>query len=369
MTTHSGKKNILIICPSPKGTNPGQRLKYEQYLSAFEEAGYVITISSFQSKRFWKIIYKEGYILEKIFWTFIGYCKRTYDLMRLPFYDGVYIFMAITPIGPPIFERLAHFLNKRIIFDIEDMAFISASSEANRWIEKLKGKKKYYYLVKNAQHVITSSPGLSKTINHLNANNTPITATFDTDRFVPATNYSNDAVLTIGWTGSHSTIQYLHLLDNVFIALAKQRKFKLIVISNSQYECDGLDIEIENIQWTEKNEVTDLQRIDIGVYPVPIEPWVLGKSGCKTITYMSMGIPSVSTAYGNAAETVVDDEENGFLVLNEIDWVERLKDLIDSQELRKQIATNARMKAVNCFSVEANKKIYLKIFEEVFNSN
>lgn len=364
MTSQFEQKRILIICPSPKGTNPGQRLKYEQYLSAFEEAGYVITISSFQSKRFWKIIYKEGYIFEKIFWTFIGYCKRTYDLMRLPFYDGAYIFMAITPIGPPIFEGLAHFLNKKIIFDIEDMAFISASSEANRWMEKLKGTKKYYYLVKRARHVITSSPGLSKTINHLNANNTPITATFDTNRFVPKTDYSNDDVLTIGWTGSHSTIQYLHLLDNVFIALAKQRKFKLLVISNSQYECEGLDI--ENVQWTEKNEVSDLQRIDIGVYPVPIEPWVLGKSGCKTITYMSMGIPSVSTAYGNAKETVVDDEENGFLVLEDIDWVERLKQLIDSQELRKQIGAKARVKAVGCFSVEANKSKYLKIFEEVF---
>jgi len=29
------KKNILIVCPYPENTAPGQRLKYEQYLEYF----------------------------------------------------------------------------------------------------------------------------------------------------------------------------------------------------------------------------------------------------------------------------------------------------------------------------------------------
>ena len=72
------RKKILILCPSPEGTAATQRLKYEQYLSLLEKDGYDFTISSFQTNRFWSIIYKPGRIVEKIFWTVIGYCIRIF---------------------------------------------------------------------------------------------------------------------------------------------------------------------------------------------------------------------------------------------------------------------------------------------------
>jgi len=267
------RRKILILCPSPVGTNPGQRLKYEQYFDSWKQEGYDITISSFQTKRFWDIIYKPGFILEKIFWTLFGYLKRILDLFRIPFYDGLYIFMSVTPFGPPIFETIVLALNRNVIFDVEDMAFMSHASEANKWIAKLKGSKKYYYLVKNAKFVITSSVGLTNFVGPYNKNVLDITATFNTDRFLPVEHYKNKEEITIGWTGSHSTIPYLHLLDNVLKEVAKQRKIKLIVISNSTYECEGVNV--QNIAWSEDKEVSDLHKIDIGVYPVPKEPWVL----------------------------------------------------------------------------------------------
>ena len=358
------RKKILIVCQSPKGTNPGQRLKYEQYIPALEKAGYDITISSFQSQRFWDIIYQEGRVLEKIFWTLVGYGRRTLDLLRLPFYDGLYIYMAVTPLGPPIFERLFVTLNRKVIFDIEDMAFITDTSKANRWIAKIKGTKKYEYLSRKAKFVITSSLGLSDKVNEFNKNNEAITATFDTNRFVPSGSYIQNDPIVIGWTGSHSTIKYLYLLDDVFKELATKRPIKIRVIANATYSCEG--VEVENVTWTEANEITDLQKIDIGVYPVPIEPWVLGKSGCKTITYMSVGLPSVSTAYGNAKSLVVTDGVDGYLALEHQEWIDKLIHLIDHPEERERMGKEARKTAVERFSVEANTNRYLKLFNKIY---
>ena len=42
-------------------------------------------------------------------------------------------------------------------------------------------------------------------------------------------------------------------------------------------------------------EIVDLLKIDIGLYPLLQEEWVLGKSGLKTMQYMSLGIPSISS--------------------------------------------------------------------------
>lgn len=360
----SERKKILVLCPSPFGTNPGQRLKYEQYFESWKEAGYDVTVSSFQTQRFWDIIYKPGHIPEKIFWTIFGYLRRLLDLFRIPFYDGLYIFMSVTPFGPPIFETLVATLNKKIIFDVEDMAFMPNASEANKWIVKLKGSTKYFYLMKKAKFVITSSVGLTEFVKKYNENAIDITATFNTDRFLPVKDFSNKEVTTIGWTGSHSTVPYLHILDNVFRQVAQKRKIKVLVISNSHYECEGVNV--ENIPWREATEVEDLHKIDIGVYPVPKEPWVLGKSGCKTITYMSIGIPSVSTCYGNVVRTVVTDKESGFLADSEQEWVDLLIDLIDNVSLRQRIGENARKRAEEFFSVKANRKIYLEVFAKVF---
>ena len=100
------KKKVLILSPSPRGTAATQRLKYEQYLELLEQKGYVFTISSFQTKRFWDIVYKPGRVIEKIWWTFVGYTRRTFDLIRAPFYDAVFVNLWVTPLGLPIFERL-----------------------------------------------------------------------------------------------------------------------------------------------------------------------------------------------------------------------------------------------------------------------
>lgn len=358
------RKKILVLCPSPQGTNPGQRLKYEQYFKSWADAGYDVTVSSFQTPRFWKVIYQPGHFPEKIFWTLFGYARRIFDLFRIPFYDGVYIFLWVTPLGPPVMEYLVSFLARHLVYDIDDMVFLGDSSSANRWIARLKGTKKMIVLMQKADHVIVCTPKLDEFVSKYNPHRTDISSTFNTDRFVPVVGYERNEVTTIGWTGSHSTVKYLHLLDNVFREVAKQRRIKLRVISNSVYECEGVDV--ENIAWTEDKEISDLHAMEIGVYPIPKEEWVLGKSGCKAITYMSCAIPAIATAYGTNYR-VIENGVDGLLVDNtDKEWVNAIIKLIDDVELRKRIGLKGREKVVKEFSIRANEGKYLAAFKQVF---
>jgi glycosyltransferase involved in cell wall biosynthesis len=358
------KKRILVLCPSPQGTNPGQRLKYEQYFSSWESAGFEVVTSPFQTDRFWKIIYHPGYFIEKVFWTFWGYVRRIFDLFRVPFYDGVYIFLWVTPLGPPIMEYIVSKLAKHLIYDIDDMVFLGDTSSVNSWVSKFKGTKKMGVLMKNADYVVVCTPKLDEYVAQFNSKRIDISSTFDTNRFVAIDDYSKKEVTTIGWTGSHSTVKYLHLLDNVFRTVAKLRKIRLVVISNSTYTCEGVDV--TNIPWSEVNEINDLHKIDIGVYPIPKNEWVLGKSGCKAITYMSCAIPAIATAYGTNFR-VIQNNVDGFLVDTDEEWVSTIIKLIDDQELRKQIGKKGREKVINEFSVKANEGKYLAVLNDVFN--
>ena len=182
------------------------------------------------------------------------------------------IFLSVTPFGPPIFEFLARMLNKNIIYDIDDMVFLKTKSVYNQPVSALKGRGKMQYMMKHAKHIITCTETLDAYARKYNKNTTNISSTINTDSYIPTNKYNNSNQLVLGWSGSHSTSQYLYLLEGVLQELSISRSIKLLVIGDPSFNIDG--IELEALPWRENTEVNDLTRIDIGLYPLPDEPWV-----------------------------------------------------------------------------------------------
>jgi glycosyltransferase involved in cell wall biosynthesis len=359
------KKKILILCPSPKGTAATQRLKYEQYLDLLEKEGYAFTISSFQTNRFWNIVYKRGRTAEKIWWTAIGYLRRAGDLLRAPFYDAVFVNLWVTPIGFPFFERVLFFFNKNVIYDIDDMLFIDKNQQGKiSFIQRLKGRRKPLVLMKHSSYVIVCTPKLEEIAKATNKykNAIDISSTFDTDRFTPVRLYKQKEITTIGWTGTHSTIPFLETLQPVLAAVSKQRKIKLLVIANKEYSMK--DVPTEFIPWGAESEVQDLHHFDLGLYPIPANEWSLGKSSLKALTYMAIAIPFVATAYGTNYR-IMQHGEQGFMALSEEEWIECIIKLIDEVELRKKMGIAGRKTVEDFYSVKANFSKYLQVFNAV----
>ena len=227
----------------------------------------------------------------------------------------------------------------------------------------LKGKNKPIAMMNYADHVITCTPDLNEFAQQFCAHCTDISSTLDTERMLPVNTYTNTAPVVIGWTGTHSTAPYLYLLTEVLQRLAKERKYKLRVIGNFNFHMDGVDYEY--FDWSAAEEVKQLQGIDIGIYPLPVDAWVMGKSGLKALTYMTFALPVVATNVGAAINRVLTDNENGFLVKTEDEWLDRLKFLIDHPLERARIGKNARQTVLDKFSIEANKPVYLNILKSL----
>lgn len=356
-------KKILIICPHPENVAPGQRLKYEQYFDDWRKNGHQITISSFMTLRFWNIVYKKGFFFEKVFWTLFGYFKRLITLIQIPFHDVVYVFLWGTPFGSSFYERWIRFLSKKLIYDIDDMVFLGHSSDANKLWQNLKGKNKMIYLMKTADHVITCTPKLDEFVKKYNHNTTDISSTVDTEnRYIPVNQYKNDHQIVLGWSGSHSTSKYLYLLSDVLIELSKTHDFKLIVMGDKSFHIEGVNIEAYD--WAEHIEISTLQKFDIGLYPLPDEEWVYGKSGLKAIQYMALGIPTIATAIG-ANFRVIENQVSGFLIppSNHNEWKKVIEKLIMDPLHREKIGAAAKKKIDQEYSLKANRHKYLSIIE------
>lgn len=357
-------KKILIICPYPPHCAPSQRLKYEQYIPYIQnQGGYQVSISPFISLPFWQIIYKPGNTLKKIYYTLSGYLQRIKNLFTLRQYQVVYIHLWVTPFGPPVFEWLFRKISKKIIYDIDDLVYTKPSNSiSHKLIPLIKGYQKPIYLIKNANHVITCTPYLDNFAKQYNPNTTDISSTINTNNYQPINPYNNKQTLTIGWSGSKSTSPYLHLLDNVFKRLQQQHNFNILVIGDENFSIPNLPIKA--IKWTEETEISSLQQIDIGVYPLPNQEWVLGKSGLKALQYMALGIPTVATAIG-ANHRIIQNEISGFLVNTEDEWVERLSQLLSNPQLRQTLGTNARKHVEQHYSIHANAPTYLSIINQL----
>ncbi len=361
------KIKILFLSPYPEDKAPSQRLKYEQYFECFRNEGFEIETKSFVTNKFWDIIYKKGLFIKKSYYTIAAYIKRFYQLFFLHKYDIVYVHLWVTPIGLPIFEVFTRLFSKKLIYDIDDMIFLGHSSAANRFMQNIKGKGKMIYLMKKADHVITCTPKLTEFVNQFNTRTTDISSTVDTNsRYNPQNNYENDHKIIIGWSGSHSTSKYLYLLEKVLKRLAKNFEFTLMVMGDENFRING--VEVIAIQWLEAIEMETLKKFDIGLYPLPDEEWVYGKSGLKAIQYMALGIPTIATAIG-ANYRIIEDEKNGFLIPvgNDNLWYDRLSELIVNAKLRKSVGEAGRKTIEKLYSIDANKDLYIKAFHSCVN--
>mgnify|MGYP001252968789 CR=1 FL=1 len=359
-------KRIVIVCPHPKNVAPGQRLKYEQYINSWEKKGFIVDIKPFMTNRFWNVVYKKGYYIEKVFWTFFGYLRRLKLLISLRSYDLSYIFLWVTPLGTTFFERLYCTVSKKVIYDIDDLVYHKDhKSEANSFLAILKGRKKPIYMMRRSNHVITCTPHLDEFVRKYNKNTTDISSTINTETYQPVNKYENVNTLTIGWSGSHSTSKYVYLLKEVLLEVYKKYNFKLLVIGDSSFHIDGLPCEA--IQWAEDSEVRDLQRIDIGIYPLPNEEWVLGKSGLKALQYMALGIPTIASAIG-ANHRVIEDGISGTLVDSHESWKKSIENYLTNPSLRKEHGLKARERVESMYSVKANESIYMEVIEKVIGS-
>jgi glycosyltransferase involved in cell wall biosynthesis len=358
-----GKMKVLVVCPFPQGVAAGQRLKYEQYFDHWRKNGYDVVVSSFMDVAMWSVVYKRGNYFRKILGTLRGYYRRIFDIFRIGRFDVVYVFMWVTPIGTRLFEKLFRHLAKHLIFDVEDNVLIEKGNEINPLVKIIKSSEKTAYLIKSADHVITSSPFLNDYCLKFNINKacTYISSSVDTDRFLPKNSYCNDNKVTIGWTGTFSSKIYLDLLRNVFLELNKRIDFKLRVIGNFDYEFPEIDLDV--IQWTSEYEVQDLQAIDIGVYPLVQDEWVLGKSGLKAIQYMAFGLPTVATNVGTSP-MIIDHMKSGWLVNSDEEWIDALETLIRNPGIRQNMGESARVKIIQNYSIHKVKSLYLSILNE-----
>ncbi len=355
---------ILFIEPYPI-EGPSSRYRIEQYIPYFKHNGIECVVRPFVSSKFYRIIYKKGFYFQKMLFFLQSTLSRFFDIFSALKSDIIFIHLEAFPFGPPLFEWVLSKAGKKIIYDLDDAIYMGITSSANSFLRYLKCPSKIKKIIKMADHVITCNGYLADYAKKYNKNITVIHTSVDTEKFKPINKEKKEGLI-IGWIGSHSTAKYLSELKGIFVRLVSGRyHFVLKIIgAGDEYDFDVPGIEIIKLGWNLKDEIDQFQSLDIGVYPLPDNEWTRGKTGFKTIQYMSVGVPCVVSAVG-ANKSIVEDGINGFIAASKEEWIKKISMLIEDVDLRKRIGSNGRQTAEENFSIKVNAPKYLHVIRSL----
>lgn len=353
-------KKILFVYPYPAGVAPSQRFRFEQYIDDLPSGEFAIDKAAFMDAKTWAILYKPGNYFWKAWGILWGFIRRWALMFTLGKYHFVFIHREAAPVGYPLFEWIiAKVWRKKIIYDFDDAIWLPNTSAQNALVAKIKFHQKTALICRWAYKVSVGNEYLGDYARQFNTNVVYNPTTIDTLHLHNRTKDQTQDKLVIGWTGSHSTLPYLKMIEPIIRDLESRYEFEFWVIANQAPELDLKSLVY--VPWNKASEIDDLLKLSIGVMPLTDDQWAKGKCGFKALQYMALGIPPLVSPVG-VNTRIVQEGINGFVCNTPEDWQTALEKLLQAHELRTQLGQAARQTIEQHYSVLSNQNNFKLFF-------
>ena len=353
---------VLAVATYPR-LAAATRYRLLQYVPLLAERDVSVDVRTFLTDRIFAGLYDRRRALQTTAGILAGVGRRVSDAFRLRSYDLVFVQREAALIGPAVFEWLAH-RSLPMVLDLDDSTYIERPSELfGAFAHYLKFHGKTARMIPWADHVVCGSPTVAAHVAERGVPTTILPTIVDVDVFAPRVVQRTNDPLVIGWMGTHSTYGYLRTLLPVLRSLAARHRFLLRVVGAGREDViEGVDTEF--LPWDLQREVSDLQGFDIALYPIIPDAWAEGKSGFKSIQYLSCGLPFVATPVGVVSEIGIAGETH-FEARTEEEWELALSRLLVDAGLRRRMGEAGRRYAVEHYSTRWSAVVLARIFQDV----
>ncbi len=342
-------------------SNAAIRYRVVKFATMFESEGHECVVCLPSGPGLRERLWNRGNRWTKLAYLFLQLGRRFAQLRHVPGADVVFFRGPVFPYGPPLFERIIHAINPRMVFDIDDAIWeppAHVDSPFLRfvdfgWVRKMSAM---------CAHAIVGNNHLAAYVRPLNPKLTIVPTCIDMEKHRAKIYGDSEGPVVLGWTGLKNNLGHLEIIAPVLQALAKAHPFRLSVASGEEYHLEGVDV--ENHYWNIKHEIDYLANADIGIMPLKDTPRARGKCAFKALQHMGVGTPSVISPVGMNAE-VIEDGVDGFLANTPQEWKEKLERLILEPQLRRRMGEAARKTVQERYSHEANYPKIKAAFEMV----
>lgn len=356
--------NVLVLSPAPYDTSPAMRFRFEQWSRYLDQANCCFTIASFEDDSLHRILNQPGRHVGKANLILRAFARRLALLPKLDQYDVVFLHREATILGPAFLERLIHARGIPIVYDFDDPIWMPYTSPTNGFLSRLKWPSKVAGICRLATAITTGNRLLAGWARQYSNNVHVVPSTVDFARYPEKNHFALSELVTLGWTGSHSTLPFLEGLLPTLEQFAAGRRFRLLVVSHTElYRPAGLSCQVRSKKWQAATEAEDLLEMDIGLAPFPNIGWTPWRCHGKILQYMAAGIPTVASPVGIVPD-YIQDGVNGFLASTPEEWIDKLGRLAADPELRRRIGLAGRATIEADYSASVWAPRFLEILRE-----
>ena len=257
--------------------------------------------------------------------------------------------------------KLAKILNKKVLFDIDDLIIDTKYTETIPYLKTLSPKEKFIYdrgvkrigkTLKLCEGAITTTEALAKELKNYVPNvfinrNVASEEMWKLSKIalINKENSKRNKKIIIGYFSG--SITHNSDLEMIWPALKKiLNEFKNVqLLLSGELTFQNLLSEFPDkilykkfLDWRELPEL--ISNVDINIAPIENTIFNAAKSENKWVEAALVKIPTVASNFG-AFKHVIHNNETGLLCTNINDWYISLKALINNEQLRKKIGENA----------------------------
>ncbi len=246
----------------------------------------------------------------------------------------------------------------RILYDLDDAVMFQSSRHDSP--DSFGRTLRFRWMARGSHGVVAGSWYLAGLAREHNPHVWVVPTSIDVSKYPPRT---GGGPITLGWIGGKKSLVFLKALAPVFERVAREcPDVRLKIVCNDFFDCPPMPV-IKK-PWSEAEEGEDVRSFDIGLAPLPDDPWSRGKCATKLLQCMAAAVPCVASPVGSHEE-IVTDGENGLFARSHDDWAGAIMRLIRDRPLADRLGAAGRRRVEEAYSLAANAPRLLDILREV----
>ena len=289
-----------------------------------------------------------------------AYVRRLRQVSSVKQYDLLWVEKEVLPWVPAFAERLG----RSYVVDYDDAVFHAYDHHSSALVRAVLGRK-IQQVMARASRVVVGNHYLGDYAKRAGAQRIEYVPTvIDLDRYGATEEAPHDA-FTIGWIGTPWTARYLPAIQPALEQVCRNGRARVVLIGSGPTTLGAVPVEI--LPWSEENEVRDMRRCDIGIMPLPDEPYERGKCGYKLLQYMACGRPVIASPVG-ANKEIVESGVSGYLAGTNEEWANAIESLRNDRAALTAVGKAARAKVESQYSLERHAPRLLEILRQASES-
>lgn len=234
--------------------------------------------------------------------------------------------------------------SRRLLYDADDLIWLSPTRRHSLWT-RLRIGWRLRRIARTVDGAIAANQVIGHDLRDQGAKVTVIPMSLDGSLWFPEERPPGP--VTIGWSGAPKNLSFLKtILPELQAVQARHPDVRWLIHSGEDPQFEGF--RYEHVPFKMGGEPAVVRQFDIGLLPLPDEPFARGKSPIKLLQYFASGVAVVASPVG-ACVTMLEEGASAWLVRNAGEWTSHLDRLIQDTTLRRDTGRAGRVRFEQTF--------------------